>query len=73
MIVAVFPWGRFKGVFGVEETVPVIAFIPLMLFAILFGLSMDYEVSCCPGSGRSISGRATTTPRSSKASPGRRG
>ena len=29
---------------GLQETVPVIAFIPMFMFAILFGLSMDYEV-----------------------------
>jgi RND superfamily putative drug exporter len=44
IIVAVFQWGWLKGVFGVEETVPIISFMPMMLFAILFGLSMDYEV-----------------------------
>jgi RND superfamily putative drug exporter len=44
ILVAVFQWGWFKGVFGVEETVPIISFMPMMLFAILFGLSMDYEV-----------------------------
>jgi RND superfamily putative drug exporter len=44
ILVAIFQWGWFKGVFGVEETVPIISFMPMMLFAILFGLSMDYEV-----------------------------
>ena len=44
VVVAVFQWGWLKGVFGVEETVPIISFMPMMLFAILFGLSMDYEV-----------------------------
>jgi RND superfamily putative drug exporter len=44
VIVAVFQWGWLKGLFGVEETVPIISFLPMMLFAILFGLSMDYEV-----------------------------
>ncbi|HEX6570363.1 MAG TPA: MMPL family transporter [Acidimicrobiales bacterium] len=44
VIVAVFQWGWLKGLFGVEETVPIVAFMPMMLFAILFGLSMDYEV-----------------------------
>jgi RND superfamily putative drug exporter len=29
---------------GLEGTVPIVSFIPLMMFAILFGLSMDYEV-----------------------------
>ena len=44
VIVAVFQWGWLKGLFGVEETVPIVSFMPMMLFAILFGLSMDYEV-----------------------------
>jgi len=41
--VAVFQWGWLGGVFGVEPA-PIEPFIPMMLFAILFGLSMDYEV-----------------------------
>ena len=44
VIVAVFQWGWLKGLVGVEETVPIVSFMPMMLFAILFGLSMDYEV-----------------------------
>jgi len=44
VIVAVFQWGWGKSLFGVEETVPIVAFVPMMMFAILFGLSMDYEV-----------------------------
>lgn len=44
VIVAIFQWGWMKDVFGIEETVPIIAFIPMIMFAILFGLSMDYEV-----------------------------
>jgi RND superfamily putative drug exporter len=44
VIVAVFQWGWLRDVFGVETTVPIISFLPMMLFAILFGLSMDYEV-----------------------------
>jgi RND superfamily putative drug exporter len=42
--VAVFQWGWLKGLVGVEETVPIVSFMPMMLFAVLFGLSMDYEV-----------------------------
>ena len=41
--VAVFQWGWLGDVFGVEPA-PIEPFIPMMLFAILFGLSMDYEV-----------------------------
>ncbi len=29
---------------GLDETVPIVSYVPLMMFAILFGLSMDYEV-----------------------------
>jgi putative drug exporter of the RND superfamily len=44
VIVAVFQWGWLKDLVGVEETMPIVSFMPMMLFAILFGLSMDYEV-----------------------------
>jgi RND superfamily putative drug exporter len=44
VIVAVFQWGWFADLIGVEETVPIVSFMPMMLFAVLFGLSMDYEV-----------------------------
>jgi RND superfamily putative drug exporter len=44
ILVAIFQWGWGMSLFGVEETVPIISFMPMMLFAILFGLSMDYEV-----------------------------
>ena len=43
VIVAVFQWGWFGNILGVEPA-PIEPFIPMMLFAILFGLSMDYEV-----------------------------
>ncbi len=44
VLVAVFQWGWLGGAFGVSRPGPVEAFLPVMLFAILFGLSMDYEV-----------------------------
>ena len=44
VLVAIFQWGWLKGAIGLEETVPIISFLPLLMFAILFGLSMDYEV-----------------------------
>jgi RND superfamily putative drug exporter len=43
IVVAVFQWGWFGSIVGTKGG-PVDAFIPMMLFAILFGLSMDYEV-----------------------------
>ncbi|WP_018639654.1 MMPL family transporter [Parafrankia elaeagni] len=42
-VVAVFQWGWLSDVFGISPG-PIEAFLPVMLFAILFGLSMDYEV-----------------------------
>ena len=44
VVVAVFQWGWGAGPIGLEETVPIASFVPMMMFAILFGLSMDYEV-----------------------------
>jgi RND superfamily putative drug exporter len=42
-IVAVFQWGWLGSVFNVKGG-PIEAFLPVILFAIVFGLSMDYEV-----------------------------
>jgi RND superfamily putative drug exporter len=44
VMVAVFQWGWFAGLVGLEHTGPIEPFIPMMLFAVVFGLSMDYEV-----------------------------
>jgi RND superfamily putative drug exporter len=44
IIVAVFQWGWGASVIGVDNTGPIISFFPIFLFAIVFGLSMDYEV-----------------------------
>ena len=44
ILVAVFQWGWLGNLIGVGKTGPIEAFLPMMLFAILFGLSMDYEV-----------------------------
>jgi RND superfamily putative drug exporter len=42
-VVAVFQWGWFADLFGAQPG-PIESFAPMMLFAVLFGLSMDYEV-----------------------------
>lgn len=42
--VAVFQWGWFADALGVSGTGPIFPFLPIMVFAILFGLSMDYQV-----------------------------
>jgi RND superfamily putative drug exporter len=44
VVVAVFQWGWGASLIGVGRPGPVEAWAPMMLFAILFGLSMDYEV-----------------------------
>ena len=44
ILVAVFEWGYGGSIIGLIGTSPIEAFLPVMLFAILFGLSMDYQV-----------------------------
>jgi putative drug exporter of the RND superfamily len=44
LVVAVFQWGWGASIIGVDNTGPIISFFPIFLFAIVFGLSMDYEV-----------------------------
>jgi RND superfamily putative drug exporter len=44
ILVAVFQWGWLGGLIGVNQPGPVESFLPVMLFAIVFGLSMDYQV-----------------------------
>jgi len=43
LAVAIFQWGWLGSVFGIEGA-PIEPFIPMLMFAIVFGLSMDYEV-----------------------------
>jgi putative drug exporter of the RND superfamily len=44
VVVAVFQWGWGASLLGVSGDVPIVSFVPLFMFAILFGLSMDYNV-----------------------------
>ena len=44
MVVLVFQKGIGSGLLGVDGEVPIVSFVPLFMFAILFGLSMDYNV-----------------------------
>jgi RND superfamily putative drug exporter len=44
VIVAVFEWGWLKTIIGLHTTLPIPAYVPMLVFAIVFGLSMDYEV-----------------------------
>ncbi|WP_150236534.1 MMPL family transporter [Nocardiopsis quinghaiensis] len=41
-VVAVYQWGWLGGLFGLENTGPVLNFLPTLLVGILFGLAMDY-------------------------------
>lgn len=44
VVTAVFQWGWGRSLVGLHHSVPIAAFVPMMMFAILFGLSMDYQV-----------------------------
>ena len=44
VVVAIFQWGWGISLIGVPTTSPIPAYVPMMMFAIVFGLSMDYEV-----------------------------
>lgn len=44
VVVAVFQWGWGGSIIGIGKTGPIDPWVPLFLFTILFGLSMDYEV-----------------------------
>ena len=43
-VVAVFQWGWFADLVHLDQTGPLLSFLPILLMAVLFGLSMDYEV-----------------------------
>jgi len=73
--VAIFQWGWFASIFGVQKG-PVEPWIPVIIFAVVFGLSMDYEVflvsrvreewiqrrdaSAAVGEGLALTGRVIT-------------
>jgi RND superfamily putative drug exporter len=44
VVVAIFQWGWGSSLVGIDEKLPIPAFVPMLMFAIVFGLSMDYEV-----------------------------
>ncbi|HTA04864.1 MAG TPA: MMPL family transporter, partial [Solirubrobacteraceae bacterium] len=44
VLTAIFQYGWLSGAIGLEGSVPIVSYVPLFMFAILFGLSMDYEV-----------------------------
>jgi RND superfamily putative drug exporter len=44
VLTAIFQYGWGSGAIGLSGSVPIVSYVPLFMFAILFGLSMDYEV-----------------------------
>jgi RND superfamily putative drug exporter len=44
LVVAVFQWGWGIELLGLDRPAPIVSFVPLFMFALVFGLSMDYEV-----------------------------
>ncbi len=44
VLTAIFQYGWFHSLIGLSGSVPIVSYVPLFMFAILFGLSMDYEV-----------------------------
>ncbi|WP_410789092.1 MMPL family transporter [Kribbella sp. C-35] len=44
VVVMIFQWGWGADLIGLESTLPILPFIPMFMFAVVFGLSMDYEV-----------------------------
>jgi RND superfamily putative drug exporter len=44
VLTAIFQYGWLIGLIGLDGPVPVVSYVPLFMFAVLFGLSMDYEV-----------------------------
>ncbi|MGD9573231.1 MAG: MMPL family transporter [Thermoleophilia bacterium] len=44
ILIAVFQWGWLNNLIGLDRTGPIESFLPVIVFSILFGLSMDYEV-----------------------------
>jgi RND superfamily putative drug exporter len=44
VVTAVFQWGWGIRLVGLDQPMPIVSFVPLFMFALIFGLSMDYEV-----------------------------
>lgn len=49
VVVAVFQWGWFSELVGVDTPGPILSFMPIILMAVLFGLAMDYQVFLVSG------------------------
>jgi RND superfamily putative drug exporter len=69
ILVAVFQWGWGVGLLGVGRPGPIDAWVPITLFAVIFGLTMDYEVFLLSRIRRSTAAATTTRRRWPVASP----
>ena len=48
-VTAVYQWGWLSDLFGVHDPAPLLAFLPILLTGILFGLAMDYQLFITTG------------------------
>ncbi len=70
IVTAVFQLGWGSSLIGLDHAIPIVSFVPLLMFAILFGLSMDYEVFLLTQMQRTLREvPATRSGRWSKGSP----
>jgi uncharacterized membrane protein YdfJ with MMPL/SSD domain len=60
----IFQDGHLSGLLGFTPNGTISPTIPILMFAIMFGLSMDYEVFLLSGSASATTSPATTPPRS---------
>ena len=67
VLTAIFQYGWLHSVIGLDGSVPIVSYVPLFMFAILFGLSMDYEVFLVARSRSTSTPARTTRVRSSPA------
>lgn len=48
-VVAIYQWGWLSGLFGVTEPAPILAFLPILMCGVLFGLAIDYQLFIMSG------------------------
>ena len=60
VVTAVFQRGWGSSLIGLDHAIPIVSFVPLLMFAILFGLSMDYEVFLLTQMQRALPRRPAT-------------
>lgn len=48
-VVAIYQWGWLSALFGVTEPAPILAFLPILMCGVLFGLAIDYQLFIMSG------------------------